>query len=112
LDDNEKQVAFSQSINMYLQAEIKAGRIDSQQLAEANGQSVAQMTPEQRGQVDKQMKQMNETAMAAEQKYGAGGAKPAPVMPEQQVAAAAPAQPATEIDDITQQSGGSNGLLA
>lgn len=98
LDENEKQVAFSQAVNMYLQGEIKAGRIDGEKLAEANGQSVNNMTPEQRGQLDTQLKQINQTAMAAEKKYGIGGAGQQVAQPEQ--------------EDITQMTGGSNGLLA
>jgi hypothetical protein len=70
LDDDEKELAYSLSIQKYLDLEVKAGRIDPQALAEENGRSISEMNEDQRVQVNDQMERINRTAMAAEDKYG------------------------------------------
>lgn len=70
LDENEKELAFSMAINKYLNAEIKAGRIDPKMLSEETGRSVANMSTEQRSQIDEQLQRINGTAQLVEEKYG------------------------------------------
>jgi hypothetical protein len=59
----EKQTAFSIVIQKTLDAEIRAGNVDKEELAMDLGRQVKEMTPEQRKYIDGQLKDINQTAV-------------------------------------------------
>jgi hypothetical protein len=69
LDDGEKEVAFTDMVNRYIQDEINAGRIDREKLAESAGRGVSKMDDEEMSTLDEQLKRIDSNAQLVQQRY-------------------------------------------
>jgi GH24 family phage-related lysozyme (muramidase) len=68
MPQDEQEAALSHTVNRYINSEVQKGRIDPKKLAEENGRSVQQMSPEQRAQIDEQMKRIDAAARRSVQR--------------------------------------------
>ena len=71
LGPDEQQAVMANVTQKYFAEEIKAGRVDPDQLSEEAGYSVYEMDEDQRKQTDDSLKRINETAVASQKKYQA-----------------------------------------